>query len=963
MFNAIIYRKAKIWLNSSECKVKSVIEYIRKQGHLRDPQIEAIEIYLFLKIEGRNKPLWQLFSEGFFSSGEDFSKLPLSQEAREIFENNHAASSFFEFVRSQNKQKDLMSLSESEKQTVSGAHQIDYTEAAKNIFYGVDYADYLFSLPMGAGKTYLMAALVYLDLYFAQTEPDNKLFAHNFLVLAPSGLKSSIVPSLRTIENFDPTWVVPEPMAGNLKKLIKFEVLDEAKTAKKSNKTQNPNAQKILNHQPLADLIGLIMVVNAEKVILDRVKLDAQQDLIEKTEDQKDEQANELRNIIGKIPNLQIYIDEVHHATDDEIKLRKVVNGWNARGNVNSVLGFSGTPYSSDKVALTDDLKMSFSQITNTVYFFSLVSAIRTFLKKPTIKAAQSGLMPIEIVREGVKDFYKQYQDKIYANGTRAKLAIYCGKIERLEEEIYPFLTDELKIPREKILKFHKGNKDYKIDADAEMEFRALDTPQSEKEIILLVQIGKEGWDCQSLTGVVLSNKSDCPTNMVLQTSCRCLRQVEADTQETAIIWLNQDNAKILQKQLEVEQHTSITEINNISKKGTDETRIERFSRLDHLKLPPIDFFQYQIKYENLIVEERIAPLEKITAIDAQDFRQNAVIIERDFDSDEIKDTRLLESTVGEEITFSRWLLHVARASFGKAALSDLRPFEPQLKQIFGQITKEDDGSRYFNNLFDRSAIEANIRLAFYQRRDLETRTEIIPAQAKMLIVERLKEIADNPKLYPNVKETAQILELDAKGQDVSAAQTEKDEKQKQLEELLRSAGRLDLFDVAEHTPKVHYPNSVLHKERTFHFLPYNFAQSGLEKTFLERVLSLDDFKKCDLEIFFNGEKDLTDFRIECFEQKENRWQRVGLYTPDFLVIERKAEKIHRVLIIETKGSGFAEQKEFLARRKFVETEFLKSNNEKYGYEKFEYLYLTDADSMDDNLLKFREKLRGFFCK
>lgn len=962
MFNEIIRRKANFWLDSPECKVKSVIEYIRKQRRLREPQIEALEIYLFLKIEGQNKPLWQLFSEGFFSSGEDFSKLALNDEARAIFEDNISARAFFEFVRLQNKQKDGLSLSESEKQIITGASQINYTDAAKKIFYGVDYADYLFSLPMGSGKTYLMASLVYLDLYFAQTEPENKLFAHNFLVLAPSGLKSSIVPSLRTIENFDPTWVVPEPMASNLKKLIKFEILDEAKTAKKSNKTQNPNAQKILNHQPLADLMGLIMVVNAEKVILDRVKADDKNDLFEQTEDQKDAQANELRNLIGKIPNLQIQIDEVHHATDEEIKLRKVVNGWNARGNVNSVLGFSGTPYSSDKVTLTDDLKMSFSQITNTVYFFPLVEAIKTFLKKPTIKASKNGLSPLEIVREGVQDFYRLYENKIYANGTRAKLAIYCGKIERLEEEIYPFLTDELNIPREKILKYHKGNKDYKVDADAEMEFRSLDTSYSQKEIVLLVQIGKEGWDCQSLTGVVLSNKGDCPTNMVLQTSCRCLRQVEPNTLETAIIWLNSDNAKILQKQLEVEQHTSITEINNINKKAIDETRISRFSRLEHLKLPLIKFFQYQIRYENLIIEETLVPHEKIAGINTDSFRQNAVITEHTFDSDEIKDTRLLESVDGEEITFPRWLLQIAKGSFGKVSIADLRPFETDLKQIFGQITLNEDGLRYFNNLYDRSQIEANIRLAFYQRCDLETKTEIVPAEAKMLIVERLKEITDNPKLYPNVTDTQQILKLDAKGQDIAAAQTEKDVKQKQLEELLRSAGRLDLFDIAENTPKIHYPNSVLHKERTFHFLPYNFAQSGLEKTFLERVLSLDDFKKCDLEIFFNGEKDLTDFRIECFEQEGTHWQRVGLYTPDFLVIERKDEKIHRVLIIETKGSGFAEQKEFLARRKFVETEFLKTNNEEFGYEKFQYLYLTDADSMEDNLLLFRNKLRGFFC-
>jgi hypothetical protein len=40
--------------------------------------------------------------------------------------------------------------------------------------------------------------------------------------------------------------------------------------------------------------------------------------------------------------------------------------------------------------------------------------------------------------------------------------------------------------------------------------------PISKKRYILLVQVGKEGWDCPSLTGVILSQKGDSPQNMVL---------------------------------------------------------------------------------------------------------------------------------------------------------------------------------------------------------------------------------------------------------------------------------------------------------------------------------------------------------------------------------------------------------------------------------------------------------------
>ena len=40
-----------------------------------------------------------------------------------------------------------------------------------------------------------MAASIYLDLYFARNELHNPAFAHNFMIFAPSGLKSSVVPA------------------------------------------------------------------------------------------------------------------------------------------------------------------------------------------------------------------------------------------------------------------------------------------------------------------------------------------------------------------------------------------------------------------------------------------------------------------------------------------------------------------------------------------------------------------------------------------------------------------------------------------------------------------------------------------------------------------------------------------------------------------------------------------------
>ena len=389
MFYKMIENKCTQWYESERCTVKSIIEYIEKAGQMRDAQIEAIKVYLFLKIACECKPLTQLFRQGFFNSI-DLNEIELSKSTREYLFQNPAAAALFEYACLTN-DKDEQVSEKLEKQIKKEPTGIDYNEFFRNAFYGVSYTDYLFSLPMGAGKTYLMAAFIYLDLYFAYNEPTNPAFAHNFIIFAPSGLKSSVVPSLKTIQNFNPSWILPEPAATDIKRMISFEVLDQSKTAKKSNKIKNPNVQKIANHQPLSELFGLVAVTNAEKVILERIQeKQGQINMFEESEDDKDRQANELRNLIGKLPSLSIFIDEVHHAVSDEIKLRAVVTRWAQNHTVNSVIGFSGTPYLDkvEKIKVVDSLSIGTAEITNIVYYYPLIDGVGNFLKRPVVKIA-----------------------------------------------------------------------------------------------------------------------------------------------------------------------------------------------------------------------------------------------------------------------------------------------------------------------------------------------------------------------------------------------------------------------------------------------------------------------------------------------------------------------------------------------------------------------------------------------
>ena len=604
MFYRMITNARDCWFSSSACTAREIIKYIEQAGQMRDAQVDAIKTYLFLKIACGCAPLSQLFCQGAFNTL-DLEQAEISSNTRDFLTAHPAAAALFEYARLKNDSGEQVS-EKLEKQIRKGPESIDYETFFREAFYGVSYTDYLFSLPMGAGKTYLMAAFIYLDLYFARNEPNNPAFAHNFMIFAPSGLKSSVVPSLKTIQRFDPTWVIPEPAASEIKRQLSFEVLDQSKTAKKSNKTKNPNVQKIANHQPLSELFGLVAVTNAEKVILDRIQEKAGQiSMFEESDDEKDRQANELRNLIGKLPSLSVFIDEVHHAVSDEIKLRAVVNKWAENQTINSVIGFSGTPYleKAEKIQVTAGSSVSSAEISNIVYYYPLIDGVGNFLKRPIVKIAD---LPdsSRIIDRGVREFLDSYKDTVYLDGTCAKLGIYCGTIEKLEEMVYPLVRSivaEYGLSPDCILKFHKGNKQYPQPADSQMEFDSLDQPFSKVRIVLLVQIGKEGWDCRSLTGIILSQEGDCPKNMVLQTACRCLRQVQKDAPETALIYLNSSNADKLNSQLQKQHHISLQEFTDADH---HKAKLNRYDRTKHLRLPKVDFYQLKIHYETLIAEK-----------------------------------------------------------------------------------------------------------------------------------------------------------------------------------------------------------------------------------------------------------------------------------------------------------------------------------------------------------------------
>ena len=912
---------------------------------MRDAQIESIKTYLFLKIECQNRPLWKLFASGKFNST-NVDNLEVNRTTREVLESNPAALALWEYASISDENGNVNSpkiLAAIKKAPDS----IDYVSVIKDLFSNVSYPDYLFSIPMGAGKTYLMAALIYLNLYFALAEPDNPIFAHNFILFVPSGLKSSIVPSLRDIQNFNPLWILPDPVASQLKNLIQYEWLQESSSASKSNIVKNPNARKISMQVAKPNLMGLVAVTNAEKVILDRVDKDFNIDasiLNSLPEDERKEyeatlQANELRDQIGLIPGLCILIDEVHHASDDQ-KLRKVVNKWMEQSNFNSVLGFSGTPNMdpAPKIKITDELSVKCTQYANVVTFYPLIKGIGNFLKIPVVR--HSNLDSTEIISRGLREFFSRYADTVYSNGASAKVAVYAPSIAVLEEEIYPVayaVCAELGInPTETILKYHKGNSSYKVDEDAQFEFSTLDSPLSKKRIILLVGIGREGWNCKSLTGVILSQRNACPQNMVLQISCRCLREVDNAHRETALIWLNKFNAEKLNQQLQEQQYTTIAEFGG--KRPDDLITIHRYSRMERLKLPPIDYYQIKINY-NTVETAQVANIGEYLRTYQLPHVDSTVIYTQGFGQSNTASESAVRYGMTEIANFRLWLDLIVKESLGLLSIDTLTRYEAELKLLFEKITIRNGNNLVYNSDIDQSKVRSDIRNSFALRRSFNTKEELIPEEASLLKVNALKSpIEDNKSaIYsPSQEKVAEIVSQDSK-----PVETISEEIRKYLIEH-----GLPLPDVEK---------SV--NDRTYQYLPYHL-DSKLEEDYLYSVIN--HIKSVPgVEFYFNGDDTLTDFRIRCYTKRGRAWKLDGYYYPDFIMLTRNSDNtINKIVIVETKGEGFAGK--FIPRRQFMDDVFIKLNNDKFGRERFQFLYIEDTLDGPARLQETVNKINSF---
>ncbi|HFK1511938.1 MULTISPECIES: TnsA endonuclease N-terminal domain-containing protein [Bacillus cereus group] len=776
-------------------------DYQNPTSFLRQPQFEALEIYIFLKEYQENKKIHNIFTDWY--------------ERRNGFE-----------------KREDMGLDKNEQISWFALEVDQYKDVfARLKKYELTYANYIFALTMGTGKTILMATCIFYEFLLANKLPNDKRFCHNAIIFAPD---KTVLQSLREIQTFDKSKVIPPEYLAWLDSNLKFHFLEDTGT------TLNTIDRSKYN----------IIISNTQKIILKRQhkeksKVETLFDYSSTTGSAYDqlgdlysfEEPSEAGELLSnqrfskltRLGNLGVFIDEAHHAFGDTLakdmglktaktSLRLTINelASSLEKSGTSVIGcynFTGTPYSGKEV---------FPEV---VYSYGLQEAInKGYLKKVHIEGYTNPKSK-EFLRIAVKDFWEKYNTQRY-EGMLPKLAIFASTVEELQNELRPELEDilnDLGIPIDKIL-VNVGN-DKITSNDDIREFNKLDSPESNKQFILLVNKGREGWNCRSLFGVALYRKPKSKV-FVLQATMRCLRAI-GPVQETGQVYLSEENLEILDDELNKNFRLNIEDLNKM------ETNKEKYKI--RLVPPPVK-----------ITLNRTQKLHSL--------RDKNITGKIDFELDKIDLTKYQLKRISQD------------GLKGNRKISEDLKGERDKRQ-FSQYTLVAEISKYLN----KSCIEIE-KLLLNSLPGIEQLVEIVSDYNEVLydhIIPKLFEYLYELKPYESKEEYEIDLVKESK------------------EGYYQVTAKPDL--VAE----VSQGEYTAFKEKSFHLDTYCF-DSKPEKKFFEDVVHMQDIKK----IYFTGmlTHGQTDFYIQYIDPDSNNVRKyypdflVEKTNGDYVIVEVKGD-------------------------------------------------------------------------
>ena len=325
-----------------------------------------------------------------------------------------------------------------------------------------------------------------------------------------------------------------------------------------------------------------------------------------------------------RLPQLGVYVDEAHHLfgadlekqirakTANKTSLRDTINMLAERTSIVACYNYTGTPYVNKQV------------LPEVVYAYGLRESIWGGYLKDADPIAFENVKNTEFLKKVVHTFWERYGGKLY-EGLNPKLAIYATGIEEAANEVRPALEGilaELGIPASSIL-LNVGDAKYTKNEDIR-NFNDLDVRGSqgnEKQFIILVDKGKEGWNCRSLFGVAMFRNPNSKI-FVLQATMRCLRNI-TDERQTATIFLSKENYDTLDDELNKNFNMDISTL----KTNTGAPKSVRKVRV----LPPlrtITLKKIWHKY-SLVEKEYSAPINfNIDAIDYDKYK--SIMYEKD---------------------------------------------------------------------------------------------------------------------------------------------------------------------------------------------------------------------------------------------------------------------------------------------------------------------------------------------
>lgn len=580
-----IENKGKIRRNYKDISRK-YLDYndknINPNAFLRKPQFEALEMYVFLKEFMDNKHVHEIFSlwknrQDMFSERSYYA--PVATKWGQ-----------FSFYDEQSE------------------HYEDVFNYMKE--YAEDYPNYIYALTMGVGKTILMATCIFYDFLLALKYPNDSRFCHNALVFAPD---RTVRESLREIETFDRSKVVPQEYANILNSNIKFHFLDDDSSTLNTINGSSlnliiSNTQKIILKTRRTEISAKDKLMNMPRYDNDLFcEIDEFYGDLNEIMDEKDVITNQRFEKLKRLKQLGIYVDEAHHMFGNELQKsqQKGLSKTSLRNTINELASilqskgskvvacynYTGTPYVNNTI------------LPDVVYYYGLKEAIDSaYLKKVAIEGYEN-VKEADFLESVITKFFNKHEGKTY-EGLLPKLAIFGSTVDELINDIKPAvekILTNLGISTDKIL-VNVGDNKYTKDIDIN-DFNNLDivgTNGSNKQIILLVGKGKEGWNCRSLFGVALYRKPKS-TIFVLQATMRCLRQITGEQQE-GNVYLSKENLDILTNELGKNFKLSIEEVTSSgSNKKTVNVKV-----IPPIKTIPLSEIKHHYELIELSPEEPI---------------------------------------------------------------------------------------------------------------------------------------------------------------------------------------------------------------------------------------------------------------------------------------------------------------------------------------------------------------------